>query len=147
MRVLVQRVENASVTIDGKIFSRINKGYLLFVGFTTSDNEVTVKYLANKVIKLRVFSDESGKMNLSIKQIEGEILSISQFTLYADAEEGNRPSFTKALNPDEATRLYDLFNQELNLQYPSKIKTGIFQSDMKVQLINDGPVTILLERA
>jgi D-tyrosyl-tRNA(Tyr) deacylase len=147
MRVLVQRVENASVTIEGKIFSKINKGYLLLVGFTTSDNEETVKYLANKVMKLRIFSDESGKMNLSIKQIEGEILSVSQFTLYGDAEDGNRPSFTRALNPDEASRLYHHFNQELEQLYPSKIKTGIFQSDMLVQLTNDGPVTILLERA
>jgi len=142
----VQRVLKASVEIAGEVYNEIQQGYLLLVGFHHSDTMETVKYLAAKVHKLRIFSDELGKMNLSIEQIGGEILSISQFTLYGDTTEGNRPSFTESMTPEKAVLLYEAFNQELEKLLPLKIKTGIFKSEMKVALVNDGPLTILLER-
>ena len=144
MRVVVQRVTKASCTIEGKLYSKIDKGYLLLVGFTHTDSEKEVKYLAKKIAGLRVFEDENGKINLSLKAVNGKILSISQFTLYADTKDGNRPAFIKAMNPTDASRLYDLFNEELR-KYEIEVQTGIFGADMKIELLNDGPVTIIYD--
>ena len=144
MRVVVQRVLNASCTIDGKVYSEIQKGYLLLVGFTHNDSIKEVKYLAKKIANLRVFEDENGKMNLSLKTVNGKILSISQFTLYADTKDGNRPAFINAMKPQEASNLYDLFNEELR-SYDIEVLTGVFGADMKINLVNDGPVTIIYD--
>ena len=144
MRVVVQRVLSASCTIDGKLYSEIEKGYLLLVGFTHTDSIKEVKYLAKKIANLRVFEDENGKMNLSLKTVNGKILSISQFTLYADTKDGNRPAFIKAMNPKDASLLYDSFNEELRM-YDIEVQTGIFGADMKIELVNDGPVTIIYD--
>ena len=143
MRVLIQRSRNSKVTIDGKVNGKIDKGYVLFVGFTDGDNEKIIDKMINKIVNLRIFEDENGKMNLSILDTGGDILSVSQFTLYADCSEGRRPSFTKAMNPDEATKLYDLFNKKLSEIL--HVETGIFGADMKVEIFNDGPVTIMLD--
>ena len=144
MRVVVQRVKNASCVIDGATFSEINKGFLLLVGFTQGDSIKEIKYIAKKISGLRVFEDEAGKMNLGLASVNGEILSISQFTLYADTRYGNRPSFTDALNPTEASKLYDIFNQEL-ASYGITVKTGVFGAHMEINLLNDGPVTIIYD--
>ena len=144
MRVVVQRVTKASCTIEGSLYSQIQKGYLLLVGFTHTDTMKEVKYLAKKIAGLRVFEDENGKMNLSLKAVEGKILSISQFTLYADTKDGNRPAFIKAMNPSEASKLYDAFNEELRT-YDIEVLTGVFGADMKIDLLNDGPVTIIYD--
>lgn len=144
MRVLVQRSLNSNVSVDNKIVGEINNGLVLLVGFTDEDNIEDIKYLVKKVINLRIFDDENGVMNKSVLDVKGEILSISQFTLYADTKKGNRPSYINALNGQEATKLYDLFNEELR-NNDIKVETGIFGSDMKVNILNDGPVTILLE--
>lgn len=144
MRVVVQRVKNASCVIDEKLYSQIDTGYLLLVGFTHTDTLKKVKYLAKKIANLRVFEDENGKMNLSLKAVNGKILSISQFTLYADTKDGNRPAFVKAMNPVEASKLYDLFNEELGT-YDIEVLTGQFGADMKINLLNDGPVTIIYD--
>lgn len=143
MRVVLQRCKEASCTVDGKITGQIDHGYVALVGFTNGDNETICEKMADKVVGLRVFTDENDKMNLNILTTGGSILSISQFTLYADASHGRRPSFIEALNPAEATRLYDYFNQCLAKQV--HVETGIFQADMKIQLLNDGPVTIILD--
>jgi D-tyrosyl-tRNA(Tyr) deacylase len=144
MRVVVQRVKKASCTISGKVYSQIEQGYLLLVGFTHTDSIKEVKYLAKKIANLRVFEDENGKMNLSLKTVGGKILSISQFTLYADTKDGNRPAFIKAMNPKDASLLYDSFNEELRM-YDIEVQTGIFGADMKIELVNDGPVTIIYD--
>ena len=144
MRVVVQRVKRASCTIDNRIYSQIDDGYLLLVGFTNGDSIKECKYIAKKIAGLRVFEDENGKMNLNISSVGGKILSISQFTLYADTRYGNRPSFTDALKPDLASELYDLFNEELR-SYQLDVKTGVFGADMKIELLNDGPVTIIFD--
>ena len=144
MRVVVQRVKHASCTIDGNLYSSIEEGYLLLVGFTHTDSIKEVKYLAKKIAGLRIFEDENGKMNLSLKTVGGKILSISQFTLYADTKDGNRPAFINAMKPSEASKLYDLFNEELR-GYDIEVFTGIFGSDMKIDLLNDGPVTIIYD--
>lgn len=144
MRVVVQRVKKASCTINGKVYSQIEQGYLLLVGFTHTDSMKEVKYLAKKIANLRVFEDENGKMNLSLKTVGGKILSISQFTLYADTKDGNRPAFIKAMNPKDASLLYDSFNEELRT-YDIEVQTGIFGADMKIELVNDGPVTIIYD--
>ena len=144
MRILVQRCLNASVEVDNKIVGKIDRGYLILVGFTHTDNESTIDYLINKLLKLRIFDDEFGVMNKSILDMNYAILSVSQFTLYANTKEGNRPSYKESLNSNEASILYDLFNKKLS-QY-IKVETGIFGSDMKVSLTNDGPVTIMLEK-
>lgn len=143
MRVVLQRSKNSKVTIDNKVNGSIDYGYVLLVGFTNGDNEEIIDKMINKIINLRVFEDENGKMNLSILDINGSILSISQFTLYANTKEGRRPSFTDALNPHEASALYDLFNEKLSKYL--HVETGIFASDMKVEIYNDGPVTIILD--
>lgn len=145
MRLLVQRSKEASVTIDGKVHGKIDSGLVVLVGFTHTDTETEIEYLIDKLLHLRIFDDENGVMNRSLLDVGGEILSISQFTLYADTKKGRRPSYIAALNGDEATKLYDLFNQKIK-EKGVKIETGIFGSDMKVALINDGPITILLEK-
>ena len=144
MKVVVQRVSQASCTVDDKITGSIGIGYMLLVGFGLDDTRETVEKYAAKVAKLRIFSDEEGKINRSISDVNGSILSISQFTLYADARKGNRPSFVNALGGQKATELYDYFNECLR-NYDLKVETGIFGADMKIALVNDGPVTIILE--
>lgn len=143
MRVLVQRSKNSKVTIDGKVNGSIEHGYVLLVGFTEGDNETIIDKMINKILNLRIFEDENGKMNLSILDTGGSILSISQFTLYANAKEGRRPSFVEALNPTDASNLYDIFNNKLKNMIHTE--TGIFGADMKVEIYNDGPVTIMLD--
>ena len=144
MRVLVQKSLDSSVSIDGKVVGKIDSGLVLLVGFTEGDNLDKINYLINKVLNLRVFDDENGVMNKSILEVGGSILSVSQFTLYADTSKGNRPSYMKALRGEESTKLYDLFNEELKKHI--HVETGIFGADMKVNIKNDGPCTILLER-
>ena len=145
MKVLVQRVISSEVKVDGKIVGQSGPGLLLFVGFTETDTSKEIDYMVDKVINLRIFDDETGVMNRSLLDINGSILSISQFTLYADASKGRRPSYIKALNGKKATILYDEFNNKLkNTGIPTE--TGIFRADMKVSLTNDGPVTIMLEK-
>lgn len=144
MKVVVQRVKEANVKVDGKIVGSCNYGYMLLVSFTSGDNEKVIDYMINKILNLRIMDDEFGVMNKSILDIKGNILSISQFTLYADTKKGNRPSYVNALNGNEAVKLYDLFNEKLSKFVP--VQTGIFGASMKVSLINDGPVTIILEK-
>lgn len=145
MRLLIQRVSKASVKVEGECVGKINKGFLVFLGITHGDTKDNVDYLVNKLYNLRVFEDENEKMNLSIKDINGEILIVSQFTLYADTSHGNRPSFINAAKPDKANELYEYFIEKAK-QTGLKIEAGIFGADMKVELLNDGPVTILLEK-
>lgn len=144
MKVILQRAINACVEIESKINGKIDNGFMALVAFTQNDNLDTVKKLAYKISNLRVFEDENGKLNKNIKDVGGAILSISQFTLYADCKNGHRPSFTKALNYTDATILYDLFNEELR-KYDIKVETGIFGSNMNVSFTNQGPVTIILD--
>lgn len=143
MRVVIQRSKHSKVTIDGKVNGEIDHGYVVLVGFTEGDNEAIIDKMVNKIINLRIFEDDQGKINLSILDVNGSILSISQFTLYANCKEGRRPSFTEALNPTDATKLYDIFNEKLR-EYVL-VETGIFGADMKVEIYNDGPVTIVLD--
>lgn len=145
MRVLVQRSKFSSVSIDGRINGKINSGLTLLVGFTHDDDEKVIDYMVDKVINLRIFDDEKGVMNKSVLDVSGSILSISQFTLYADASKGRRPSYIKALNGKEAITLYNLFNKKLK-EKNIDVQTGIFGADMLVNIQNDGPVTILLEK-
>ena len=144
MRVIVQRVKESSVKVDGKIVGKSNYGYMLLVSFTNDDNEKVIDYMVNKICNLRIMDDDFGVMNKSILDIKGSVLSISQFTLYADTKKGNRPSYINALKGEEAVKLYDMFNEKLSKFVP--VETGIFGADMKVNLINDGPVTIILEK-
>ena len=143
MRVLVQRALSSSVTVDNEVIGRIDKGAVLLVGFTEGDNSDTIDYMVNKVLNLRIYDDSNGVMNKSILDVGGSILSISQFTLYANSKKGNRPSYIKALNSENAIKLYDYFNQELGKYI--KVETGVFGADMQVNITNDGPITILLE--
>lgn len=143
MRVILQRVSHASCTIDGKVTGEIAQGYMALVGICPTDTEEIVKKMADKIVKLRVYSDAEDKMNLSIQDIQGSILSISQFTLYANAKKGNRPSFVGAARPEQAIPLYDFFNATLSNFVP--VQTGVFGADMKIDLCNDGPVTIILD--
>lgn len=145
MRVLVQRSKFSSVSIDGRVNGQIDFGLTLLVGFTHNDDEKVIDYMIDKVINLRIFDDEKGVMNKSVLDVSGSILSISQFTLYADASKGRRPSYIKALNGEEAIILYNLFNKKLK-EKNIDVQTGIFGADMLVNIQNDGPVTILLER-
>ena len=144
MRVVAQRVSKAQVSIEGNVVGKIDKGLLIFLGITHRDNEKDAKWLVNKISGLRIFSDEDGKMNKSIEDIEGEILLISQFTLYGDARKGRRPSFIDAAKPDIAVPLYNKFI-ELIREKNLKVSTGEFGADMKVELLNDGPVTMIIE--
>lgn len=143
MRVLVQRSLNSKVTVSGKVTGQIDKGLVLLVGFTEGDSEKEIDYLVNKTLNLRIFDDENGVMNKSLLDTGGSILSISQFTLYAETNKGKRPSYVKALRSEEALKLYDLFNEKLREHV--RVETGIFGADMLVSIQNDGPITILLE--
>lgn len=144
MRLVIQRVKRASCTVNNKLISEIGSGFMVLVGIGLDDDETIISKMANKLVKLRVFEDDDGKMNLSLNDIDGEILSISQFTLLADCSKGNRPSFNLAKKGDEAKKLYELFNEELN-GLGIKTKHGIFGADMKIDLLNDGPVTIIMD--
>ena len=144
MKVLVQRCDKASVKVNNEIVGKIDKGMLILVGFTETDTSENIDYMIEKILHLRIYDDESGVMNKSILDIGGSILSVSQFTLYADTRKGRRPSYVNALNGEKATILYDEFNEKLKKHI--HVETGIFGAEMKVELINDGPVTILLEK-
>lgn len=144
MRIVLQRVKSASVSIDETVVSKIGVGFVLLVGIADSDTEAELDYLVRKITKLRVFEDLVGKMNLAIEDVGGQILSISQFTLYADTKKGNRPSFTKAGAPDFADKMYQLFSKKLR-DTGLTVETGEFGANMQVQLINDGPVTIIFD--
>lgn len=143
MKVLVQRVKEAKVEVDKKVIGKIDKGYLLLVSFTQSDTKEIIDKMVRKVLNLRIMDDENGVMNLAIDPFKDKILSISQFTLYADTSKGNRPSYLKALRGEESSLLYDYFNQELRKYI--EVETGKFGADMDVSLINNGPCTIMLE--
>ncbi len=145
MRILIQRVKKASVTIDGKIHSSIDEGLLALVGFCESDTEDYLLPMADKMLNLRIFEDDKGKMNLSLKDIDGSLLAVSQFTLCADCKKGRRPSFTDAKNPQEANALYEKFVLVCQKLLGKGIGTGVFGADMKVELLNDGPVTVMLD--
>ena len=144
MRIVVQRAKNAKCIVDNKIVGQINHGYMLLVGFTEGDSCDQIQYMAKKVIGLRIFEDEMGKLNKSITDVDGAILAISQFTLYADAKKGNRPSFINALHYEEANILFMQFVSELK-KYDLQVETGVFGADMEIDFINVGPTTILLD--
>jgi D-aminoacyl-tRNA deacylase len=145
MKVVIQRVKNASVSIEGKLHSSINAGYLILLGIGVNDNTTDADWLIGKIENLRIFNDEQGLMNLSIKDINGEILLVSQFTLHAQTKKGNRPSFITAAKPDTAIPLYEYFIKTINQQLNTTIATGVFGADMQVSIINDGPVTIIID--
>ncbi len=145
MKLVVQRVKNAKVEVDEKTVGSINQGFLVLLGVTHTDTRSKADYLVKKLCNLRVFEDENGKMNLGLKDVEGELLIVSQFTLYADCSQGNRPSFINAAKPDAANELYEYFCEKCKEQN-IKVEKGIFGADMKVNLLNDGPVTIILEK-
>lgn len=145
MRLVIQRVKKASVEVNNEIVGKIEQGFLVLLGVGPEDTKETANFLVQKLIKLRVFEDENGKMNKAIKDILGELLIVSQFTLYADCSGGNRPSFTNAAKPDKANELYEYFIQKCK-EENIKVEHGIFGADMQVELLNDGPVTILLEK-
>lgn len=144
MRVIVQKVNHAAVSIAGTTVGQIKKGFMLLVGFEDGDSDAELDYLVHKIVNLRVFEDENGKMNYSLKDVDGSILSVSQFTLYADTKHGNRPGFSKAAAPQIAEPLYDRFNQKLS-QTGIPVETGHFGADMQVDLENDGPTTIIYD--
>ena len=144
MRIVLTTVLNASVTIDNEIVGKINRGFCLLVGFTHEDNREIVDKMIDKMLGLRVFPDENGLTNLSIYDVKGEILSVSQFTLYADLAKGRRPSFINAMKPDEAKTLYAYFNEQVKAKYGA-VETGVFGADMKVSSVNDGPFTVILD--
>lgn len=143
MKVVVQRVKNSSVTVNNEIKGKINQGLCLLVGFTEGDTIDDINYMIKKIVNLRIFDDENGIMNKSVLDINGKILSISQFTLYANTKKGNRPSYINALNGNDAVKLYNKFNELLNERV--KVETGLFGADMKVEILNDGPVTIIID--
>jgi D-tyrosyl-tRNA(Tyr) deacylase len=144
MKIVLQRVSSASVKVDSKIVGRIEHGLLLLIGFSSTDTEESILPTIEKIVKLRIFSDEEGKMNKSVLDVEGSMLLISQFTLYADTKKGNRPSFIEAARPELAIPLYEFFIAEMRKRI-TKVETGIFGADMKVELVNDGPVTIVFD--
>ena len=146
MKIVVQRVKNAKVDVEGKTVGKIDTGFLVLLGVTHEDSEEQADYLAKKLCNLRVFTDENDKMNLSLKDVNGKLLIVSQFTLYADCTGGNRPSFTNAAKPDKAEKLYEYFCKQCEEKYNIEVEKGIFGADMKVELLNDGPVTIIMER-
>ncbi|GAA0812933.1 MULTISPECIES: D-aminoacyl-tRNA deacylase [Ligilactobacillus] len=144
MRVVLQRVKSASVTVDDQVIGKVGKGYMLLVGFTHDDSIEDIDYIARKVANARLFADENGKINLSIKQVQGAILSVSQFTLYASTKNGNRPGFGAAQKPELAKENYHYFNEKLR-SYGIEVQTGQFGADMDVALVNDGPITIIYD--
>ena len=143
MKIVVQRVKNAKVEVDGNVVGKIDNGFLVLLGVTHTDTKENADYLVKKLCKLRVFTDEDGKMNLDIKKVNGKLLIVSQFTLYANCSDGNRPSFIEAAKPNQAEELYEYFCKE---EYGIDVEKGIFGADMKVSLLNDGPVTIIIEK-
>lgn len=145
MKIVIQRVANAQVEVDKKVVGKIGKGFLVLVGVTHDDTKENADYLVKKLCKLRVFTDENDKMNLSLKDVNGELLIVSQFTLYANCKDGNRPSFIEAAKPEQANELYEYFCSECE-KNDIKVEKGIFGADMKVSLLNDGPVTIIIEK-
>ena len=145
MKILIQRVKKASVSIENEVVGTIDKGLLLFVGFTHDDNEQVIEQMAKKCVELRIFNDDNNKINLSLLDIGGEILSISQFTLYANCLKGRRPSFEKSEKPDSAVNHYNYFNEYLRRNFNIIVQEGVFGEDMKISLINDGPLTIILD--
>ncbi|MGL5124032.1 MAG: D-aminoacyl-tRNA deacylase [Fusobacteriaceae bacterium] len=144
MRVIIQRVTHASVSIENKIVGKINNGFLVLLGIKDTDNEKEAEWLAEKICGLRIFEDENGKMNKELKEINGEILLVSQFTLYGDCRKGKRPSFIKSAKPDIAIPLYEKFKNEI-LKHNIPLQCGEFGADMKVDLLNDGPVTLIID--
>lgn len=145
MRVLLQRVKNASVTIEGNIHSKINQGLLIFLGIEEEDGQEDIEWLTRKIVRMRIFSDENGAMNLSVQDVKGECLVVSQFTLHANSKKGNRPSFIRAAKPEIAIPIYEEFILQLSHKLDKKVKTGSFGAMMDVALINDGPVTIWMD--
>ena len=145
MKIVIQRVSEASVTIDSKIVAQINQGLLVLVGIEEADTIEDTNWLVSKIVNLRIFPDENEVMNLSVKDIDGEIIVVSQFTLHAATKKGNRPSYIKAAKPDIAIPMYEKFLQQLDVELGKKIQTGKFGADMKVALVNDGPVTITID--
>lgn len=145
MKLVIQRVKSADVTVDGKIVGEISQGILVLLGVCETDSEFECEKLCDKMINLRIFSDENGKTNLSVKDVSGELLVVSQFTLYADCRKGNRPSFINAGKPDKANKLYEYFLKLCRERIETRVEHGIFGADMKVSLLNDGPFTIILD--
>ena len=145
MRVVIQRVSKASVTIDNKIYSQIENGLLVLAGIEDADSAEDIEWLSGKIVNLRVFNDDNGVMNVSVKEINGEILVVSQFTLHASTKKGNRPSYIKASKPEFAIPMYEKFVQQLGNDLGKTVSTGVFGADMKVELLNDGPVTIVID--
>lgn len=145
MRILIQRVKSASVSINNEIHSSISKGLLILVGIEEADNQEDIDWLCKKASQLRIFNDEKGVMNLSVKDINGEVLIVSQFTLHAKTAKGNRPSYIKAAKPDISVPLYEAFCKSMEAQLEKEVKTGVFGADMQIALINDGPVTIWMD--
>jgi len=146
VRIVLQRVSRAEVRVDAQVVGRIGRGHMLLVGFRASDGPTELEWMADKVLGLRVFADSDGKMNLSLQEVGGELLVVSQFTLYGDTSKGRRPSFVDAAPPAEAERLYDDFVALLRARSGTKVETGVFGAMMDVELVNDGPVTLVLER-
>lgn len=146
MKIVVQRVKSANVEVDGNIVGKIDKGFLVLLGVTHNDTKENADYLVKKLCKLRVFTDENGKINLDLKKVNGKLLIVSQFTLYANCSDGNRPSFTEAAKPKQAEELYEYFCNKCKEEYGIEVEKGIFGADMKVSLLNDGPVTIIIEK-
>lgn len=145
MKVVIQRVSSASVTIETEIAANIQIGLLVLVGIEDDDSQEDINWLSQKIINLRIFADDNGVMNLSVKDIEGELIIVSQFTLHASTKKGNRPSYIKASKPDIAIPMYEKFVKQMELELGKKIQTGKFGADMKVALVNDGPVTIIID--
>ena len=145
MKILIQRVSHASIEVEHTLHAQIKSGLLIFLGIEKDDDSSDVDYLVGKSAALRIFNDLDDKMNLSVKDVGGEALIISQFTLHASTKKGNRPSYVKAARPEDAIPLYEYFIQKMNLELPEKVKSGVFGADMKIQLLNDGPVTIMID--
>jgi D-tyrosyl-tRNA(Tyr) deacylase len=145
MKAVIQRVSKASVTIDERIHSQINNGLLVLLGIEDADTVEDIEWLSGKIVNLRIFNDEKGVMNVSVKEMKGDILLVSQFTLHASTKKGNRPSYIKASKPDFAIPVYEKFIQQLNRDLEKTVSTGVFGADMKVELCNDGPVTIVID--
>ena len=145
MRALIQRIKEASITINGALHASVRNGLLVFVGIEESDDRDDIEWLAGKIVRLRIFNDTEGIMNLPVTEIQGEIMVVSQFTLHASTRKGNRPSYIKAAKPDVAIPLYEAFVGQLEKEFNRNVKTGLFGADMKISLINDGPVTIFMD--